>query len=53
MLNVYGGRFSMLAVGSLLITGMGTTAAFAAGTPSPDSMVVRDGAHWYTQAYEN
>ena len=43
----------MLAVGSLLIAGIGAGSAFAAGVPSPDSTVVRGGADWYTQAYEN
>lgn len=53
MLNVHRGRISLLAVGSLLIAGMGSTAAFADGTPGADSLVVRDGDHWYTQAYED
>ena len=43
----------MLAVGSLLIAGIGTGGAFAAGVPSSDSTIVRGGADWYTQAYEN
>ncbi|GAB3772745.1 hypothetical protein GCM10027600_33070 [Nocardioides ginsengisegetis] len=53
MFNIHGARISMLAVGSLLIVGIGATGAFADGTPSPDSMVVRHGADWYTQAYED
>ena len=53
MLNARVGRISMLAVGSMLIVGMGATGAYADGVPSPDSMVVRDGGHWYAQAYEN
>ena len=43
----------MLAVGSLLIAGIGTGGAFAAVVPSSDSTIVRGGADWYTQAYEN
>lgn len=43
----------MLAVGSMLIVGIGASGAFADGVPSPDSTIVRGGADWYTQAYEN
>ena len=47
------GRFGTLAVGSLVLAGLNVSAADAAGAPSPDSTVVRDGAGWYTQAYED
>ena len=53
MFTLRKGRVGMLAAGSMIIAGLGATGAQAAGTPSPDSVVVRDGAHWYTQAYEN
>ena len=53
MFTLRKGRVGMLAAGSMIIAGLGATGALAAGTPSPDSMVVRDGADWYTQAYEN
>ena len=53
MFTLRKGRVGMLAAGSMIITGLGATGAMAAGTPSPDSIVVRDGADWYTQAYEN
>lgn len=43
----------MLAAGSIVISCLGATGAFAAGVPSPDSTVVRNGDQWYTQAYEN
>jgi hypothetical protein len=47
------GRVGMLAAGSIVISALGVAGAFADGTPSLDSTVVRDGAGWYTQAYEN
>ena len=53
MFTLRKGRVGMLAAGSMIIAGLGATGALAAGTPSPDSMVVRNGADWYTQAYEN
>ena len=53
MFTLRKGRVGMLAAGSIVIAGLSATGASAAGTPSPDSMVVRDGGDWYTQAYEN
>jgi hypothetical protein len=53
MQRIQGSRISMLAVGSMLIVGIGATGAYATGEPGSDSIVVRDGAQWYTQAYEN
>ncbi len=53
MFTLRNGRVGMLAAGSMIIAGLGATGALAAGTPNADSMVVRDGAQWYTQAYEN
>ena len=52
MLNARVGRISMLAVGSMLIVGMGATGAYA------DACRVRTPCRprrrrWYTQAYEN
>jgi hypothetical protein len=37
----------------MLVAGTGVSGAYADGTPRPDSVVVRHGAHWYAQAYEN
>lgn len=53
MLSINRGRISMLAVGSMLIVGMGTAGAFADGVVAQDSVIVRGGEDWYTQAYEN
>jgi hypothetical protein len=53
MFTLRKGHVGMLAAGSMIIAGVGATGASAAGTPSPESMVVRDGGHWYTQSYEN
>ncbi len=44
MFTLRKGRVGMLASGSVIIAGLGATGALAAGTPSPDSMVVRNGA---------
>ncbi|MBA8804503.1 hypothetical protein FB382_002794 [Nocardioides ginsengisegetis] len=37
----------------MLIVGIGTTGAHANPGPAPAPIIVRDGAHWYTQAYED
>ena len=46
-------RVGIIAAGSIVLSALGVTGAFADGTPSSDSIVVRDGADWYTQAYED
>lgn len=53
MFSINRGRISTLAVGSMLILATGAAGAYADGTPSPDAKVVRNGADWYAQAYEN
>jgi hypothetical protein len=45
------GRYGMLAVGSLVLSGLGAAGAFAA-EPTPTS-TIKDGSDWVAQAYEN
>ncbi|MGZ4437148.1 MAG: Calx-beta domain-containing protein [Nocardioidaceae bacterium] len=52
MLTPRRSQLGVLAVGSLLISGLGAGAAFALPAPSSTNTVA-DASAWYTQAYEN